>query len=39
LLAALPEAKLREEWTWDFDLRKSDYYGKKSVFRVSAMLL
>jgi hypothetical protein len=39
LLSALPEAKLREEWTWDFDLRKSDYYSKKSVFRVSAMLL
>jgi len=39
LLAALPEAKLREEWTWDFDRKKSDYYGKKSVFRVSAMLL
>ena len=37
LLAALPEAKRREEWTWDFDRKKSDYYGKKSVFRVSAM--
>jgi hypothetical protein len=39
LLSALPEAKLREEWTWDFDLRKSDYYSKKSVFRVSALIL
>ncbi len=39
LLAALPEAKLREEWTWDFDLKRSDFYSKKSVFRVSAMLL
>jgi hypothetical protein len=39
LLASLPEAKLREEWTWDFDLKKSDYYSKKSVFKVSAMIL
>lgn len=39
LLAALPEAKLKDDWTWDFDLRRSDFYSKKSVFRVSAMLL
>jgi hypothetical protein len=37
LLADLPEAKFKEEWTWNFDLRKSDYYSKKSVFKVSAM--
>jgi len=38
-LTDLPEAKLREDWTWDFDLKKSDYYSKKSVFKVSAMIL
>jgi hypothetical protein len=39
VLIGLPEGKLKEEWTWYFDLRNSDYYRKKSVFRVSAILL
>jgi hypothetical protein len=39
VLTDLPEAKLKEEWTWNFDLRKSDYYRKKSVFKVTAMIL
>jgi len=39
VLTDLPEAKLKDEWTWNFDLRKSDYYTKKSVFKVAAMLL
>jgi hypothetical protein len=38
-LTDLPEAKSKVEWTWNFDLRKSDYYTKKSVFKVSAMIL
>ena len=38
-LTDLPEAKSKVEWTWNFDLRKSDYYTKKSVFKVAAMLL
>lgn len=38
VLTDLPEAKLKEEWTWNFDLRKSDYYRKKSVFKVAAMI-
>jgi hypothetical protein len=38
VLIGLPEGKLKEEWTWYFDLRNSDYYRKKSVFRVSAIL-
>jgi hypothetical protein len=39
VLVDLPEGKLKEEWTWYFDLRNSDYYRKKSVFRVKAILL
>lgn len=39
VLTDLPEGKLKEEWTWNFDLRKSDYYTKKSVFKVAAMIL
>jgi len=39
VLTDLPEAKLKVEWTWNFDLRKSDYYRKKSVFKVAAMIL
>ncbi len=39
VLTDLPVSKLKEEWTWNFDLRKSDYYRKKSVFKVEAMIL
>ena len=38
VLVDLPEGNYNEEWTWNFDLRDSDYYRKKSVFRVSAIL-
>jgi hypothetical protein len=34
----LPEGKYREDWTWDFDLIRSDFYNKRSVFKVSALL-
>jgi hypothetical protein len=27
----------REEWTWDFDLRESDYYRSRSVMKVIAV--
>jgi len=39
VLAEIPDTGYKEEWTWDFDLRGSDYYRKKSVFRVMAILL
>lgn len=39
VLVVLPDTEDREEWTWDFDLKKSDFYSKKSVFKVSAMIL
>lgn len=39
VLTDLPDAGTREEWTWDFDLHRSDYYNRRSVFRVVAMLL
>lgn len=39
VLTDLPEAKLKVEWTWNFDQRRSDYYRKKSVFKVAAMIL
>lgn len=38
LLTDLPEAGFKEEWTWDFDLIRSDFYEQKSVFKVSAMI-
>jgi hypothetical protein len=38
VLTDLPEGKLKDEWTWYFDLRNSDYYRKKSVFKVAAIL-
>jgi len=39
VLADLPEGRLREDWTWNFDLKQSDYYRKKSVLMVSALML
>lgn len=38
VVADLPAGKEREEWTWQFDSKSSDYYRKKSVFRVAAIL-
>ncbi len=36
LLIDLPEGTINEEWNWYFDLRKSDYFRKKSLFKVTA---
>jgi len=38
VLIDLPDGSRNEDWTWHFDLRSSDYYRKKSVFRVAAIL-
>jgi hypothetical protein len=35
----LPEGQYSEKWVWDFDLKGSDYFEKKSVMKVSAILL
>jgi hypothetical protein len=39
VLVDLPHARLKEEWTWNYDLKRSDYYRKRSVFKVAAILL
>jgi len=38
VLTDLPEGIFKEEWTWNFDTKSSDYYNKKSIFRVAAKL-
>jgi hypothetical protein len=38
VITDLPQGKYREEWTWDFDLQGSDYYQKRSVFNVDAII-
>lgn len=35
----IPEGDSLEEWTWDFDLKGSDYYNRRSVMKVMAMIL
>jgi hypothetical protein len=35
----LPFGTVREEWTWDFDLVRSDFYEMNSVLKVVALLL
>ncbi len=39
LLAEMPPGKFKEEWTWDFDLKGSDYNNKRSVLKVLALVL
>jgi hypothetical protein len=39
VVTELPPGVHREEWTWNFDLRKSDYFRKKSVFTVAAIII
>jgi hypothetical protein len=35
----LPNGQYKEEWTWDFDLKRSDYYRKRSVFKVVGIII
>jgi hypothetical protein len=37
VITEIPEGKFREEWTWNFDLKGSDYHLKKSVLKVTAI--
>lgn len=37
LQTELPAGNDYTEWTWHFDLRGSDYYNSRSVFRVAAI--
>jgi hypothetical protein len=39
LFAELPSGQYTEEWDWHFDLVRSDYYKKRSVFKVAAIIL
>ncbi|MGQ9619825.1 MAG: hypothetical protein ACUVTX_02430 [Bacteroidales bacterium] len=39
IVVPLPQSAITEEWTWDFDLAHSDYYGKQSVLKVVGMIL
>jgi len=39
VLIDLPEGKLKEEWDWYFDIKQSDYYTRRSVFKVSGIVL
>jgi hypothetical protein len=39
VLIDLPEGDYNEEWTWYFEIMHSDYFRRKSVFRVKAIIL
>ena len=39
VIVNLPDGLYKEEWTWDFDLKGSDYYEKRSVFKVAAIII
>ena len=39
VVTVIPEGSYREEWTWNFDLKGSDYINKRSVLKVVAIIL
>jgi len=39
LATVIPERKMKEEWIWDFDLLRSDFNKKSSVFKINALVL
>jgi hypothetical protein len=39
LVTELPNGKVREEWVWDFDQTGSDYYNRRSLLKVVAMVI
>ena len=39
VLADLPLGQFEEEWDWNFDLVRSDYYKKRSVLKVVALIV
>ena len=38
VLTDIPKGSYMEDWTWDFDLKRSDYYQKRSVLKVRAIM-
>jgi hypothetical protein len=38
-LIDLPAAKTREEWEWNFDIKRTDYVQKTTVLKVVAIML
>jgi hypothetical protein len=39
LLADMPGGSMREEWQWDFDLKRNDFKMKQSVMEVTAIII
>lgn len=39
VITSLPEGHYHEEWTWDFDLKRSDYFENRSVLKVNAIMI
>lgn len=37
VITEIPDGKFRDEWTWDFDVKGSDYHLKKSQLKVTAI--
>lgn len=37
LMTEIPAGRFNEKWTWDFDLKSSDFYTKRSVMEVVAV--
>ncbi len=38
LLADIPEGRFAEQWIWDFDLTGTDFYNRRSVMNMKAVI-
>jgi hypothetical protein len=39
LVTDIPPGRLKEEWTWNFDLKGGDFYNTRSVMKVTAVII
>lgn len=39
VIADLPDGQMKETWTWDFDLKGSDFKRKRSLMAITALML
>lgn len=39
VITDLPDEHFKEEWTWHFDLVRSDYYTKRSIFKIVGIII
>jgi hypothetical protein len=39
LITDIPAGRFKEEWTWNFDVKGTDYYNRRSVMKMMALTI